>query len=38
MVLNCSPEFCLKLIYRFLLKVDHVSGDTWDGPFLAPGA
>ena len=25
---NCSPEFCLKLTYRYLLKADHVPGDT----------
>ena len=26
--LNRSPEFCLKLTYRYLLKADHVPGDT----------
>ena len=29
-----SPEFCLKLTYRYLLKADHVPRDT----FLAPEA
>ena len=29
MALNRSPEFCLKLTYRYLLKADHVPGDTW---------
>ena len=24
----CSPEFCLKLTYRYLLKAGHVSGET----------
>ena len=24
-----SPEFCLKLTYRYLLKAGHVPGDTW---------
>ena len=38
MTLNRSPEFCLKLTYWYLLKADHVTGDTWGGPFLAPGA
>ena len=38
MALNRSPEFCLKLTYRNLLKADHVPGDTWGKPFLAPRA
>ena len=29
--LNRSPEFCLKLTYRYLLKAGHVPGDTWGG-------
>ena len=29
MALNCSSEFCLKLTYSYLLKADHVPGDTW---------
>ena len=29
MALNHSPEFCLKLTYRYLLKAGHVPGDTW---------
>ena len=36
--LNHSPEFCLKLTYRNLLKADHVPGDTLGKPFLAPRA
>ena len=31
MALNGSPGFCLKLSYRYLLKADHVPGDTWGG-------
>ena len=27
MALNQSPEFCLKLTYRYLLKAVHVFGD-----------
>ena len=27
--LNRSPEFCLKLRYRYLLKAGHVPGDIW---------
>ena len=38
MALNRSPEFCLKLTYRYLLTVGNVPGDTWGGPILAPGA
>ena len=37
MALNRSPEFCLKLTYMYLLKADHVPGDTWCGPFLPQG-
>ena len=29
--LNPSPEFSLKLTYRYLLKADHVHGDTLGG-------
>ena len=36
MTLNRSPEFCLKLTYRFLLKADHVPGDTWGGAIFCP--
>ena len=28
MALNRSPEFCLKLTYRYLLKAGHVPVDT----------
>ena len=31
MALNCSPEFRLKVTYRYLLKAGHVPGDTWGG-------
>ena len=34
MPLNHSPKFCLKLIYRYLLKAGHVSGDTLGRSFL----
>ena len=37
-VLNRSHEFCIKLIYRNLLKADHVPGDTWGKPILVPRA
>ena len=37
MALNRSPEFCLKLTYRYLLKTGHVPGDTWDGHFKPKG-
>ena len=36
MVLNHSPEFCLKLTYRYLLQAGHVSGDTCDGANFWP--
>ena len=36
MVLNRSPVFCLKLTCRYLLKADHVPGDTWDEDNLGP--
>ena len=36
--LNCSPEFCLKLTYRYLLNAGHVPSDTLGGPILAQGA
>ena len=29
MALIHSPEFCLKLTNRYLLKADHVPGDIW---------
>ena len=29
--LNRSPEICLKFAYKYLLKADHVPGDTWVG-------
>ena len=34
--LNRSPEFCLKLTYRYLLKADQVPGDTWGGALFGP--
>ena len=36
MALNRSPEFCLKLTYRYLLKAEHVPCDTWDGAIFWP--
>ena len=36
--LNPSPEFCLKLTYRNLLKADHVPNDIWGKPFMVPKA
>ena len=36
MALNRSPEFCLKLIYRYLLKAGHVPGSTWGGANFEP--
>ena len=36
MALNCLPEFCSKLTYRYLLKADHVPGDTWGGAIFGP--
>ena len=33
--LNRSPEF-FKLTYRYLLKADHVPGDTWGGAIFGP--
>ena len=38
MALNPSPEFCLKLTYKNLLKADHVPGDIWGKPFMVPRA
>ena len=32
MVLNRSPEFCLKLTYRYMLKAGHVPGGVNFGP------
>ena len=29
--LNRSPEFCLKLTNRYLLKAGHAPGESWDG-------
>ena len=37
MALNRSPEFCLKLTYRNLLKSDHVPGDIWGSYFWSQG-
>ena len=37
MALNRSPEFCLKLTYRYLLKAGHVPVDNWGGPILVLG-
>ena len=37
MALDRSPEYCLKLLYRFLLKADHFPGDTWGGHFWTKG-
>ena len=34
MALKRSPEFCLKLTYRYLYKADHVPGA---GPFWPQG-
>ena len=36
--LNRSPELCLNLTYRYLLKADHVPGNTGGVAILAPGA
>ena len=36
MAQNCSPEFCLKLPYRYLLKACHVPGDTWGRADFGP--
>ena len=33
MALKRSPELCLKLIYRYLLKAGHFPGDTCGGHF-----
>ena len=35
--LNRSPEFCLNLAYRYLLKAYHVPGNTWGRAILVPG-
>ena len=38
MALNCSPKFCLKLTYRYLLKTGRVPDDTWEwGHFWPQG-
>ena len=34
--LNRSPEFCLNLTYWYLMKADHVPGDTWGGAIFGP--
>ena len=34
--INRSPEFCLKLTYRYVLKAGHVPGDTWGGANFGP--
>ena len=36
MALNRSPEFCLKLTYRYLLKAGHVPVDTWGEAIFYP--
>ena len=36
-VLKPSPEFCLKLTYRYLYKADHVPGDPGAWPFWPQG-
>ena len=36
MALNCSPEFCLKLTYRYLLKSGNVPVDTWGDANFGP--
>ena len=36
MALNHSPEFDLKHTYRYMLKADHVPGDTWCGDIFGP--
>ena len=36
MAFNRSPEFCLELTYRYLLKADHVPGDTWGRAIVSP--
>ena len=36
MALNCSPEFCLKLTYKYLLIAGHVPDDTWGRANLCP--
>ena len=37
MALKRSPEFWLKLIYRYLLKAGHFPGDTCGGYFWPQG-
>ena len=37
MALNRSPEFCLKLTYRYLMKADHVHCDSCGRAFLPQG-
>ena len=37
MALKCSPQFCLKLIHRYLLKAGHFPGDTFGGNFWPQG-
>ena len=37
MALKGSPNFCLKLIYRYLLKAAHFPGDTCGGHFWPQG-
>ena len=34
--LNGSPELCLNLTYRYLLKAGHVPGNTWSGAIFGP--
>ena len=37
MTLNRSPEFCLKLMYRYVSKAGYVPGDIWGGANFGPG-
>ena len=37
MALKRSPEICLELIYRYLLKAGHLPGDTCCGHFWPHG-
>ena len=37
MALNRSPEFCLKLTYRYLLNAYHAPGDIWGRAMLGSG-
>ena len=37
MALDRSPKYCLKLLYRYLLKADNFPCDTWGGHFWTKG-